>query len=85
MNTLKNKIHHLEFSDNIGVHLNTNEVICLPYDYTTIIKNSNKKQLLNYKIIGDGVGVHFPDIDEDISLYGMLNYCHKLEKQDNIM
>ena len=27
---------------------------------------------MNYEIIGDGVGVHWPDVDEDISAQGML-------------
>ena len=26
----------------------------------------------NYEIIGDGQGVHWPDVDEDISAEGML-------------
>jgi hypothetical protein len=30
------------------------------------------KQRANWEIIGDGYGVHWPDIDEDISAEGML-------------
>jgi hypothetical protein len=74
MNTLNKKIQFVEFDNEINICLKSNEIINIPYSYTSRIKNSNKKELLNYKIIGDGIGIHFPNIDEDISLDGILNY-----------
>jgi hypothetical protein len=35
--------------------------------------SSDEKQRANFEIIGDGEGVHWPDVDEDISATGMLN------------
>ena len=39
----------------------------------------------NYEIIGDGQGVHWPDIDEDISVEGMLcgRPAHRPEQQES--
>lgn len=37
------------------------------------LSEATKEQRDNFKIIGDGIGVHWPDIDEDISAEGMLN------------
>ena len=36
-------------------------------------KEATEEQRKNFEIIGDGQGVHWPDIDEDISAEGMLH------------
>jgi hypothetical protein len=36
------------------------------------LSEATPKQRANWRIIGDGHGVHWPDIDEDISAEGML-------------
>ena len=33
---------------------------------------ATKEQLLNYEFIGQGTGVHWPELDEDLSLKGFL-------------
>ena len=71
MNT---SITRLDFGDKIYVYLNSSDVLSIPYDYTKKIKNATKEQLLNYRLIGNGVGVHFEQIDEDISLSGIITY-----------
>ena len=37
------------------------------------LSDATKKQREKFEIIGNGIGVHWPDIDEDISTEGMLN------------
>ncbi len=71
MNT---SIARLDFGDKIYVYLNSGDVLSIPYSYTKKIQNATKEQLLNYRLIGDGVGVHFEQIDEDISLNGIISY-----------
>jgi hypothetical protein len=39
------------------------------------LKNATEVQLENYRLIGDGEGVHWPDLDEDISIRGFLKYA----------
>lgn len=71
MNT---SITRLDFGDKIYVYLNTSDVLSIPYSYTKKIQNATKEQLLNYRLIGHGIGVHFEQIDEDISLGGIISY-----------
>src|SRR5690606_4845724 len=37
------------------------------------LKAASEQQLKNYRLIGKGVGVHWPDVDEDLSLKGFLS------------
>ena len=71
MNTLITKI---DLSDKIYIHLNSNDILTIPYSYTKKMNNAKKEELVNYRIIGGGIGIHFEDIDEDISLNGIVNY-----------
>jgi len=32
----------------------------------------NREQLNHYELLGDGEGLHWPDIDEDLSVRGLL-------------
>ena len=76
MNTLISKI---ELDTKILVYLNSGDILTLPYSYTKRIEQSSVLQLLNYHLIGGGRGVHFDDIDEDISLEGIIDYKLKHE------
>ena len=71
MNT---SIIRVDFGDKIYIYLKSNDILTLPYGYTKKIQNAKKEQLLNYRIIGGGIGVYFEEIDEDISLSGIIAY-----------
>jgi hypothetical protein len=70
MNT---SITRLDFGDKIYIYLSSGDILTLPYNYTKRIENAKKEQLLSYRIIGGGIGVHFELIDEDISLEWIVN------------
>ncbi len=36
------------------------------------LNHVTNKQLLNFQLIGNGAGIHWPDLDEDLSLKGFL-------------
>lgn len=36
-------------------------------------RRATPTQRANYEIVGDGQGVHWPEVDEDISAEGMLS------------
>jgi hypothetical protein len=46
--------------------------ISVPLAWSWRLSEATPKQRSHYEIIGDGKGVHWPDIDEDISAEGML-------------
>ena len=74
-------ITRVDFGDKIYIYLNSNDILTIPYNYTKKIQNAKKEQLINYRIIGGGIGVHFEEIDEDISLSGIISYkmSHELK------
>lgn len=48
-------------------------VVSVPLAWSWRLSDANPKQRNNFEIIGDGQGVHWPDIDEDLSVEGMFN------------
>jgi hypothetical protein len=59
--------------DTIMAVLADGRTIGVPLVWSWRLSEATKKQRDNFEIIGDGEGVHWPDIDEDISAAGMLN------------
>lgn len=74
MNTSRTTIVKLSFEEKILIHLSSGDLLAIPYDYTERLKNADKTALQDYRLIGGGVGVHFEQIDEDISLRGIVQY-----------
>ncbi|MDI6744517.1 MAG: DUF2442 domain-containing protein [Thermodesulfovibrionales bacterium] len=58
--------------DTITAYLVDGRVISVPLAWSWRLLEASPAQRANYEIIGDGEGVHWPAIDEDISAEGML-------------
>jgi hypothetical protein len=58
--------------DAITAQLMDGRTISVPLAWSWRLSEATVKQRANWEIIGDGYGVHWPDIDEDISVEGML-------------
>jgi hypothetical protein len=58
--------------DTITAYLTDGRIISVPLVWSWRLSNATPEQRANYEIIGDGEGVHWLDIDEDISAEGML-------------
>jgi len=54
------------------VILNTGSVLKEKLSSYFNIDNLKTDQLLNYTLIGNGTGIHWPELDEDLSLKGFL-------------
>ncbi len=75
MNTLTNKtlISDVQFdSDMIHVKLLDGREISAPIEWFPRLANANEKQRENWRLIGRGIGIHWEDIDEDISIESLL-------------
>lgn len=59
--------------ETITAHLVDGRVISVPLAWSWRLSDATPAQRANWQLIGDGHGVHWPDIDEDISAEGMLN------------
>lgn len=60
-------------SDMITAYLVDGRVISVPLAWSWRLSEATQAQRANFEIIGDGQGVHWPEIDEDISAEGMLH------------
>ncbi len=49
--------------------------ISVPLAWSWRLSEATPEQHQNFKIIGDGHGIHWPNVDEDISAEGMLCGC----------
>ncbi len=58
--------------DTLTAHLMDGRTISVPLVWSWRLTEATPEQRANYEIIGNGHGVHWPDIDEDISAEGML-------------
>ncbi|MFZ0930691.1 MAG: DUF2442 domain-containing protein [Syntrophobacteraceae bacterium] len=58
--------------DEIIAHLIDGRTISVPLAWSWRLSEATPDQRNNFQILGDGQGVHWPDIDEDISVEGML-------------
>ena len=68
------RIATIEVSDEtITAHLTDGRVISVPLVWSWRLTNATPDQRKNFQIIGNGQGVHWPDVDEDISAIGMLD------------
>ncbi|MDH4078471.1 MAG: DUF2442 domain-containing protein [Nitrospira sp.] len=59
--------------DEIIAHLVDGRTISVPLVWSWRLANATEKQRQHWEILGDGQGVHWPEIDEDISVEGMLH------------
>lgn len=72
--SVENRIQRVEVNDEtITAHLVDGRVISVPLSWSWRLSEATPTQRANWELIGDGYGVHWPDVDEDISAAGMLS------------
>jgi len=66
-------LYDLKFTKNeLIVYLKDGRVLYIPLVWYSSLVNATKKELENYEILGDGEGIHWKDLDEDLSIKGFL-------------
>ncbi len=76
MNIVANepRIVSIEVSDErISAELTDGRTVSVPLAWSWRLSDATARQRQKFEIIGSGEGVHWPDIDEDISAWGMLH------------
>jgi hypothetical protein len=67
------RIKDIEITDDtLTAYLMDGRAISVPLVWSWRLTEASPEQRANYEIIGNGHGIHWPDIDEDISAEGML-------------
>lgn len=59
--------------DLISAELMDGRTISVPLAWSWRLSEATPEQRANFEIIGSGEGAHWPDLDEDISIQGMLS------------
>ena len=59
--------------DTITAHLIDGRAISVPLAWSWRLCDATSEQRKHFEIIGQGQGIHWPEIDEDISVRGMLD------------
>lgn len=58
--------------DMMHVQLSDGRLVAVPIEWYPRLREATPQQRSNYSLIGKGVGVHWEDVDEDISLASLL-------------
>ena len=59
-------------TERMYVQLSDGREISVPLEWFTTLRNATDEQRNNWRLIGKGVGIHWEDLDEDISVEGLL-------------
>ena len=69
--------HNIKCTDiAIIVDLIDGRTISAPLVWFPRLSQARKEQLENWELLGDGEGIYWPDIDEDLSVAGLLIGTH---------
>ncbi len=67
------RVKNVSFTqETISVDLMDGRIITVPLAWYPRLLNATSEQLNNWQICGGGYGIHWEDLDEDISTEGML-------------
>ena len=58
--------------EEIAVDLQDGRTIIAPLGWYPRLVHANQKERNNWQLIGKGVGIHWPDLDEDIGIRNLL-------------
>lgn len=58
--------------DTLSVELSDGRTISVPLGWFPRLANSTSRERNRWRLIGQGEGVHWPDLDEDVSVEGLL-------------
>lgn len=60
-------------NDCLVVALDDGRTISAPLEWFPSLRDATDEQRTNWELIGGGVGIHWEDLDEDLSVAGLLN------------
>ncbi len=59
-------------SEMLQVYLSDGRIIYVPLEWFPKLRDASEKERNNWRLIGGGIGIHWKDIDEDLSIAGLL-------------
>ena len=58
--------------DSLAVDLSDGRTITVPLAWFPRLENGTPEEWVNWRFVGNGDGIHWPDLDEDISVMSLL-------------
>jgi hypothetical protein len=73
--------------DHLTILLTNGHTLKMPLSKSNKLFNASDQALSNYQIIADRSGIRWPDIDEDLSLKGLLKeyFIQKVETEQELV
>ena len=69
-----NTASNLSFTeDKMCVYFEDGRELTVPLEWFPKLRNASMKQLENWRFIGEGEGIHWQELDEDISVENLLD------------
>jgi len=65
-------VHFHKDLDLMLIVLNNGKILKHAISSSSVLKKAKNEQLNDYRLIGKGAGIHWPQLDEDLSLKGFL-------------
>ena len=59
-------------ADRLSVELSDGRLIATPLRWYPRLAAATPEQMAEWELLGGGIGIHWPQVDEDLSLEGML-------------
>ena len=59
--------------DMLCVRLLDGREVCVPLEWFPRLRDATEKERNNWRLIGGGIGIHWEDLDEDLSVSGLLS------------
>jgi len=59
-------------ADALVLRLRDGRVLSVPLAWVPRLRDATRGQRSSWELTGDGIGLHWPDLDEDLSVAGLL-------------
>jgi len=67
-------VRHVRVTDRaLVVELRDGRVVAVPIEWYPRLAEATRRERRNWELLGTGAGIHWPDLDEDISIAGLLH------------
>ena len=71
--TVTDRVREVEITDEmLSVTLADGRTISVPLEWYPRLLRASPEERANWEIAGAGFGIHWPDVDEDLSVEGLL-------------
>lgn len=70
--------------DALGADLDEGRTVTVPLSWLPRLAHGTREERANWRLIGGGEGIHWPDLDEDISVESLLAGRRSGETQESL-